>query len=283
MLRRIPLLVALVCATTPHPSSAQTPANGTSVPMEFVVTVMHGGDGRDLHVGGIPQALAVVVPIEGVGRIVGSQGDEHRGTMALAVDGSVPDALAAFRARMEAGGWTHPNIRPRRSNGGFQPSAGEPNADRFFCSPGHMAQISGVDFSGQAYLRIYVSDADHTFCDPAQQRMSMSGPARLPELRGPEGAEVTGGGVGGSSGYSESETMVLTALPVSDLAASFAAQLEDAGWEPAGGGGDDDIAFRRFRFTDEDGEAWIGTLTLWRLADDTVRAHVRRDRMSARF
>lgn len=87
----------------------------------------------------------------------------------------------------------------------------------------------------------------------------------LPSLAPPQGGRQQGAGGGGSNSESAASAATLDmesdiALPL--LAAHYAQQLAQAGWQKTGEGSSEPMTWHSWEFRDKENERWLGVFTL---------------------
>ncbi len=87
----------------------------------------------------------------------------------------------------------------------------------------------------------------------------------LPSLAPPQGERQQGAGGGGSNSESAASAATLDmesdiALPL--LAAHYAQQLAQAGWQKTGEGSNEPMTWHSWEFRDKENERWLGVFTL---------------------
>ncbi len=213
-----------------------------------------------LLVARLPDPLPVPVPLPDGARIVGSQILGAVATIVLDVDLSEDAALAFYRERLEADGWTLPEQQPGMHGGGFAPSWRTPPL--LYCrsarGPSLSVQATAVE-GGPTDVRLNLNtDPRQSPCAPQPRHPGMRDP--LPTLTPPAGArQMPQGGGGGSDGYYSNATL-RTDLDPAVIGAHYAAQLRDAGWTAQGEGHAGPVAWSAWTFRDGDGEEWRGLL-----------------------
>ena len=213
-----------------------------------------------LLVARLPDPLPVPVPLPDGARIVGSQILGAVATIVLDVDLSEDAALAFYRERLEADGWTLPEQQPGMHGGGFAPSWHTPPL--LYCrsarGPSLSVQATAVE-GGPTDVRLNLNtDPRQSPCAPQPRHPGMRDP--LPTLTPPAGArQMPQGGGGGSNGYYSNATL-RTNLDPAAIGAHYAAQLRDAGWTAQGEGHAGPVAWSAWTFRDGEGEEWRGLL-----------------------
>ncbi|MBX6378668.1 MAG: hypothetical protein IRY95_08985 [Clostridia bacterium] len=237
---------------------------GPRVPGEEAVTV-------DLLPGQLPEGLPVDLPVPPGGRIVGSAA-RHRGgefigaTVVLDLPVSDPaaggaEAVAFVQQALEQQGWRPASAG--RPHGGFQPPV---VAGGLFCQgeagPWFLNLSAFQGTAGTADVRVYV-EKDLVHGGPCARRLELEprvppGSDRIPPLYAPAGVSLEGVGGGGSGNQWRSEATARTTMPVAELEAHFARQLQAAGWVRQAGGADGPLAWSLWAVPGE-GE-WRGFL-----------------------
>ncbi len=216
-----------------------------------------------LLVGRLPDPSPIPIPLPDGARVVGSQILGSVATIVLDVDLSEDAALAFYRERLEADGWTPPAQQPGIHGGGFAPTWRGP-ALVYCCGtrgPSLSVQATAVE-GGPTDVRLNVNtDPCQSPCAPQPHHGDWRDP--LPTLAPQAGArQMPQDGGGGSNGY-YSQATVRTDLDPATLGAHDAAQLRDAGWTAQGEGHAGPVAWSAWSFRDrdgEEGEEWRGLL-----------------------
>ena len=213
-----------------------------------------------LLVGRLPDPLPVPIPLPDGARVVGSQILGSVATIVLDVDLSEDAALAFYRARLEADGWTPPAQQPGSHGGGFAPTWHGPTLVYCRSTRGPSLSVQATAIAGgPADVRLNLTtDPRQSPCAPQPHHGGMRDP--LPSLAPPPGArQLPQGGGGGSSGYYSNAT-VRTDLDPDALGAHYAAQLRNADWTAQGEGHAGPVAWSAWTFRDGEGEEWRGLL-----------------------
>ncbi len=183
--------------------------------------------------------------------------------------------MDAYRARLEALGW--------RAVKGYGPEGGFMGGGALWvpwCHP-EVPWTLALDTLAVGEDHVLVNLALDTMpggCAGLEAQMG-AGPSsgmELPRLTPPSGVRLQHTGSSGSSFMTSQSASLQTDLPVADLDARFAAQVEEQGWEPVYHAawtvplddGQAEGALRMWRTTDDEGRAWDAVLLLLREAPD---------------
>ncbi|MEJ2556047.1 MAG: hypothetical protein P8186_07450 [Anaerolineae bacterium] len=221
-----------------------------------------GGSAEEIQilVGKLPPALPIELSLPEKARVIGSlvRGD-HDVQIVLDVDQPADAVVAFYRAQLEPAGWQEFDwpVRPGGFGYGWV----------MFCQSrrGPSLTVSAFEAEG-AWTDIRLNlqtDRRQSPCavpDRAYGRMM----SPIPNLRAPAGARMYwGGSSGGGGGNSWHSTATLeTGLEAAALAAEYNQQLQAAGWETVDQERAGSSAWSTWRFRDDEGDTWAGTLLI---------------------
>ncbi|MFZ4812897.1 MAG: hypothetical protein ACOYL5_00070 [Phototrophicaceae bacterium] len=277
--------VVLALMATAFGIIAQESGNGTTVIggddaalRRFIERELGGLPGapyvvnQTITVGELPQTLLMNVPIPEGATIIGSVSqNEPEAYTRLSFDTTLTNAeLTAFyqTAFADAAVW-----RDVTDDAGQPTGFGASdilnanycyNGNEGFVNVNGTANPAGGNTSVIVFMR---QPGDAYLCGDAQEVPPYSDPYRLlPSLSNPEGATLSsiGNGSGGFPGEQIASTLatVSTTLSAAELTAFYNAQLAVTGWVQVSAGGDTNIGYSTWSFTDDQGNSWNGTLTI---------------------
>ncbi len=225
-----------------------------------------------LFAGQLPDNLPFELPIPPGSRIVGSlaRSPEYI-DIVLDVPLAPEQALAFYKAQMQAAGWSEPEEpfgSPMRAGGFVHTHLPALSNNALFCKGPRgpaLRFIALAEQAGVTDVHLNVSlDERNSPCGQAarmrrQQRVHAMGMESLiPPLTPPAGMQQRGGG-GGGGGDSWYSTATLEADgDLATFAAHYGGQLEKAGWTRTDGGQSGPAAWHTWTFQDEEKEPWQG-------------------------
>ena len=230
-----------------------------------------------VYLGSLPPELSYDLPLPEDAVVIGSVRQVRFDNVQVILETSLPveAALAFYEDSLPAAGWAA--ATNAAYGGGFVSS----EAGSTYCL-GEETSLNlqvGAWPSGATDVRIYTfSGQGYSPCTPDQQYGQDPVSALLPSLVSPPGAQMTssgGGGSGMTDGYNEAH--LITDLPAGEVAAHFNEQLIAAGWTPLESGGSEGHAWSTWSVTDEEGQAWSGTLVVLEVppGGGTIFAYIR--------
>lgn len=163
----------------------------------------------------------------------------------------------AVRALYQADGYRQPPP-PQGMMGGFQPSAMGMMGWSVLCQGedgpwmSSSARATGSGCEGSIVWNAPAAGAGP--CSPRPHGGS-GFPDVLPPLEAPEGVELLPGGGGGGGSSWTSNSTAYTSLNARDLVSAFAPQLDAAGAQNLGSGGDDVVAWSQWKLAKEPWQA----------------------------
>ena len=217
----------------------------------------------ELFVGRLPDSIGLAIPTPPDAQLLGSvlHGRPAGPSSMEAIfeaRAQAREVVAGYQLELQAYGWTVFEAFGHRP-GGFTPGEmGEGNAYRLG-GQGPLLMVAAINRDAaptELRLRLDWEMIRHL---PQMQRHGMpAGQERMPSLHPPAGVELQGGGGGGGDGNWSSDASVDTGMPVPQLEAHFAEQLERVGWKRIAGSADDVIGWSSWALPG-DGE-WRGLL-----------------------
>ena len=223
------------------------------------------GTDSTVVIGALPQNLPFDLPIPDETQIIGSVvGGEHDGIEIIA-DSQLPihEVVAFYEGALtEAADW-----RTLDPIGGFvqEGTAG------LFCYGDTSLNLIVLP---SRELRFTIGIAADEISCAVPPEAPRDAATIMPRLVSPEGVVLMSGSGGGGSGGSSAYTWVMltSALPIDEIAATYQAQFEAAGWQQASREAGEKFSWSAWTFTDADGGQWNGTFTLTGMADDEYTA-----------
>jgi hypothetical protein len=247
-------LAALTTGTVPLRAQA-----GEEAQLRELLEVFVRGD---VLLGRIPEgsSLARVLPSDA--RVIGSveRAMGNAGTTVVAgLSGNEEQVLQRLRGGLTEAGWT-PLERQLPERGGFTMAYTGAQYSVFCGDDGHIMLTTSQGQPGEVRVQLSHSPSgEGSPCELPRADRAMDSP--IPALSGPPGARMHGGGMSSSGNrYFATRAHYETTMPVSELTAHFAAQIENQGWQQASAQGDDVAAVRTYARTDERGQRLHGTL-----------------------
>ncbi len=265
------------------PASGATQVDTLQVPMDLALALLSGqeGDSRIL-VGAIPAEVEGAIPLGAVERVVGGLVRGSGGTVVVQVAGSAPQALTNYFEHLRGQGWNRPSMLLDQ-RGGFQRT--DPVGQGTWCGEGYLIRGSSMTLDSRTYLRIRYTrrEEGRNVCDPPEARRlplrDPFGSLRFPTLEPPPGAVVQTGGGGASSGGIDMVASIESDLGVELIFENYAQQLAAAGWVLRGRATGNGVSVGRWGTQDDEGEAVVGTMSVWALrGDGSYMAWLRMDR-----
>lgn len=244
-----------------------------------------GAEVPQLYVGELPEGMTFEIPMPEAVSLVGSlerqsrrRGQEIEVVLDSALDPG--EAREAFGSALEEAGWEKRENAWRE--GGFE--IGPFVIPDLFCKgergPALHLTTNEVTLNEEGFLtdvrlRVSVEEGRNSPCFQRGRRAPFEEEIIIPALKPPPGArEIFGSGRGGyRDPEGEASSVALrTELGIGRLTEHYTAQLEEAGWTPAGGeetdGGDGNCSYRYYSFTNEEGEGWKAVFSALRLAGE---------------
>jgi hypothetical protein len=225
-----------------------------------------GGPAEEIQilVGKLPPAMPIELPLPEKAKVIGSlvRGD-HGAQIVLDVDQPADAVVAFYRAQLERAGWQEFDwpMRPGGFGFGWQANA------VMLCQSrrGPSLTVSTFEAEGawtDVRLNLQTDRRQSSCAVPDRAYGAMMSP--IPNLRAPAGAKMyRGGSSGGGAGNSWHSTATLeTNLDTAVLAAHYNQQLQAAGWEIVDQGHAGSSAWSTWRFRDDEGDMWAGTLLI---------------------
>jgi hypothetical protein len=220
-----------------------------------------GGPAEEIQilVGQLPPALPIELPLPEKARIIGSlvRGD-HGVQIVLDVDQPADAVVAFYRAQLEPAGWQEFDWPMRPGGFGF--------GWVIFCQSRRGPSLTVSAFEAEG---VWTDVRLNLQTDPHQSPCAMPDRAYgritspIPNLQAPARARMYGGGSSGGGGNSWHSTATLeTGLDAAALATHYKQQLQAAGWEIVDQGRAGSSAWSTWRFRDDEGDTWVGTLLI---------------------
>jgi hypothetical protein len=228
-----------------------------------------------LLVGQLPPDLPIKLPVPPDATLLGSrlQGEQDV-LVVLDVAQPAAEVFDFYRRELTVIGWQE--LPPLMPGGGLHPMPPQ----LIFCQGRRGPSLTVTAHEGGDNSRDTPTDIRlHLDTDPHRSPCALGGDiavfgrSSLPALQPPAGAQVCAGeGGGGSQGDSQYSSVVLeTTQSAAEIAASYHAQLRAAGWEATHEESNDTSARSTWRFQDEQGETWAGTLFVVDAAEQVDR------------
>ncbi len=256
------------------------PSNNEALLQELALRLLTSPWDPHMHepqllVGQIPVGLPVDLPLPQDNHVLGSLLRSSEQAEILLDTPLPPERVIDFyREQMQVVGWYEPSSAQEQQEGGFThtglPSTG---AGALFCQGARGPSLSITTLQGKRGL----TDVRLTFNmsrrnSPCTQRSSRWRDGQLaqnliPPLKPPTGAQQMGGGGGSSQDRADTSATLetATALPILELAAHYAVQLEKAGWTRTDDGHSGPLAWHAWRFQDDENEPWQGLFFVMKL------------------
>ncbi|MDQ6645533.1 MAG: hypothetical protein M3Y76_13905 [Chloroflexota bacterium] len=224
-----------------------------------------------LLAGSFPASLPFDVPFPDGYQIVGSFARTPEDILLLLdTEQSPAEVVAFYIQRMQAIGWSEPDILRRlHHEGGFTHMTQRRVSYITLCKgqrgPALMVSASrGQEESGKTQVRLNLDTRSRGSPCMQSSAIFMGVGALIPPLEPPPDGRQWGGG-GGSDSESASTAATLdvennTTLPL--LAAHYVLQLEQAGWQRTGEGSSEPMAWSTWELYDKQNERWMAVFTL---------------------
>ena len=242
-----------------------------------------------LLVGRLPADLPVTLPLPEGSRLLGTL---LSGNPLVVLESELaPDAVISwYEERLLAAGWrqlpapVHPHL-----HGGFVSAAhAEPAAHVEMPRLPFAAFVLGEDgqdgpglgveaFAGPggrtvAHLNVHRDGATAFGHIPFRPLQGQDPWAAMPALVPPPGVQHWNLGASGGSDRIQADGRIQTDLDLATVAAGYAAQLEESGWQQQDAGVSGPVAWSRWSFGDRDGEPWRGLFVILERAEGHERA-----------
>lgn len=225
-----------------------------------------------LLAGSFPASLPFDVPFPDRYQIIGSFIRTPEDILLLLdTDQSPAEIIAFYTQRMQAVGWSEPDVLRRQGQhheGGFMHTAVRASYITL-CKgqrgPALMISASrGQNEAEKTQVRLNLDTSSRGSPCMQSSEIFMGVSALIPPLEPPLGGRQWGGG-GGSDSESASTSATLDmesdiALPL--LADHYARQLEQGGWQRTGEGSTEPMAWYTWELRDKENERWMGVFTL---------------------
>lgn len=236
----------------------------------YPVSTSEGG--TTIWIGRMPEKLPVDFPIPTEAQIIASVQDLYTNLdVLMEADTPLNDFQASFAQILESAGWSP---APQQSHGGGFVAEADPWF--VYCNDQEGAALTLQAYENAAgktdlRLTLYTENIKY-MCDPDLNQGMDQAYNMLPVLKMPAGSLMTSGGSSSGDGSAESTTDIKTELSPKVLAAHFALQMKNGGWQSLNGSSLDNLAWSSWSTHDDQGEEWRGTLIL--LVDQVKQDHV---------
>lgn len=225
-----------------------------------------------LLVGSLPEALPYEVPLPAVCELIGSFVRNPEEIQVLFdVEQSAAEVIAFYTQQMQARGWSEPEVmrRNRRREGGFTHTYQGQATYVTFCKSSHgpalgVSTVQGEDGGAKTEVRLHIDGRTRNTACGQSSEIFMEVGHQIPPLEPPPGGRHWGQG-GGSDSERASTAATLDLeedMPLPQLAAHYARQLEQAGWQRTGEGSSGPMAWNTWEFRDKENEPWWGVFGL---------------------
>jgi hypothetical protein len=256
--------------TTPDPVEAMRELAVRIIQPAYIrfVTQPRPSGPPELLPGQLPPNPPIPLPVPEGSRIIGTVVQNGEPTTVLDVALSPDAALAFYRERMAALGWTQQQMPEyHQQHGGFTESTPRHpiQSMQFFVGPRGPSLRMTVTLDPEQGPLTEVHLAFDTTPDPTQgpwRRHWNAFENMVPPLEPPDGAEQRFGGGGGGGGDWRSSATLRTDLDLPAIAPHYDAPLAQAGWQRSRNGITPPVAWSTWTFTDEDGEPWRALLVI---------------------
>ena len=215
----------------------------------------------------LPPGLNTFLPLPEGCRLLGSLiRSPEQITIVLDALQSPEQVLTFYREQMKASGWQELDETMRPFMHGFTHTTmrGSGHGNTLTLCQGQGSRNIFIQaFTGtgsRTDVRINLNSGAHSPCNQRQRRMRHMHPMRevLPLLVPPQGTRQQPGGGGGNDDRWYSTASLISTLDVQQLADHYQRQLEAAGWKYEAKGGDQQMAWSTWTFTDEDQQSMRG-------------------------
>ncbi len=229
-----------------------------------------------LLAGSLPASLPFELPFPDGCQIVGSfVRNPETIQIVLDTDQSPTEVIAFYTEQMQTEGWAEPDFqrRQRQREGGFVHTFRRPTLFTTLCKGQHgpalmISASKGQDEDGRTEVRLNLDTRSRNSPCAQSSEIFVDVSNLIPPLEPPLGGHQLRGGGGGSNSESASTSATLDlendiALPL--LAAHYARQFEQAGWQRTDEGSSEPMAWHTWEFHDKKNERWLGVFTLLRV------------------
>ncbi len=241
--------------------AAPAQGGGNEVPRELVQALLfpfaiRGRAEPAIFVGRLPAGIpAALVPADA--RPVGGVGSAEGGQGVVVVPRPPVEAIAAYRAQLERGGW-HPCDNPSMQVPADIPALA-------LCGPGSafLAASATARAEGGSELRVFSGKLESLVLSPrAGERQPLLEDVPFPELTLPEGANFQVSSSSATADYHDRDWWVESAVAPAEIAAHLLAGLRGAGWTAAAPHADEDAATGWATLRDARGKEWRALVTV---------------------
>lgn len=217
-----------------------------------------------LFVGKLPPALPFSLPVPEGSRLLGGIVSPRQETTVILQTDLSPDAAVAFyRERLIAEGWTEPERGGSRESG-FVASMTEMRHRATFCRSDREPPLIVFAFDeagGRSGLRLTIPSEQSPFGHGCRRQRRGGSPdfmqSILPPLVGPLNTSQQPHGGGGSPDRVHSDAELIGDLDLAALPGHYYPQIEQAGWTQQEAGENGPVIWSTWTF-EIDGEPWRG-------------------------
>ena len=220
--------------------------------------------------GSLPASLPFNLPFPTEYRIIGSFIRNPDDILIILETGLSPEEVIAFYTeQMQAEGWSEPNILKRHRQS-FTNTFYDHSLFITLCKGKRGPALQVGAFNNQSEtrrtkVRLNIDTRSRNSPCTQSSEIFMQVGALLPSLKPPQGGhqQVSGGGGSDSESAATSATLNMESditLPL--LAAHYAQQLEQAGWQKTDEGSSGPTAWHSWEFRDKENERWLGVFTM---------------------
>lgn len=245
--------------------------NDESIPRNIVLRLLNpisfGTERQELLVGQWPDSLPVDLPLPDGAEVVASvvtSGNSYR--ILLDVPQSPAQVRVFYQEQLEAAGWQSRSYGYRAR--GFVESGFELTNFLHFCrdATGPLLGITAGSAQAATDLQLNLYVGDNSGCDP-QLVVPQAIDNPMPVLVSPPESIISSPRGGGSGDYWLSGVDLETELEIESLMAHYGDQWEQAGWTQIADNQTDRTFWSLWRWQDEAGQSWQGTLSMTQLEE----------------
>ena len=245
--------------------------NNDLIPRDLVLRLLNPLPGRTLQqellIGQWPDSLSVELPLPDGAEVIASvvtSGQSYR--ILLDVSQSPAQVRLFYQEQLEAAGWQSRSYGYRAQ--GFVESGFELTNFLHFCrdTTGPLLGITAGSAQAATNVQLNLQVGDNVGCDPKLVRpQAIENP--MPVLVSPPEAILSSPRGGGSRDYWVSGADLETELEAESLMEHYSDQWEQAGWIRIAGHQTDRTFWSLWRWQDEAGQSWQGTLSMTQLEE----------------
>ena len=224
---------------------------------------------EDIIVGRLPDRFPADIPILEDSQIIGSQvsstGTQTHFTVILGTDLSPEQAVELYDQRLRAEGWTLSVNHDLYDREGFSNALINSYLNYFNSKQEPERHVNLKAYrrpDGSTEVCLHQDFRRKSAYEDSGRRSRYEQREILPLLKPPPEASQTVTGGGGGDYFRNAAAFTETSLDAADLAAYYAEQLRVAGWNLNGEGTSGPISWSAWRFSDDQGDDWAGTLTI---------------------